>query len=916
MSPERWQQIKEVFQAALDLAPDERTAYVRGACASDPEALREVESLLASEQDSAGFLADSAEQLVPELLEEEAPDALVGRRIGPYRIVREIGAGGMGTVYLAGRVDEFRQQVALKLMRPGLDSRMVVSRFRHERQILASLDHPHIARLLDGGATEDRRPYFVMEYVEGVPIDQWCERRGLGVRERLALFCKVCSAVEYAHRNLVVHRDIKPGNILVGEDGAPKLLDFGIAKLMGGETAPAAVERTMAVTEAGMRLMTPEYASPEQARGLPVTTATDVYSLGVVLYELLTGKMPYDFHTSSAAEREKTICETEPPLPSVAQSDARSARRLAGDLDNITLKALEKDPQRRYPSVEQLSEDIRRHLEGLPVTARPQTLVYRAGKFVRRNRTAVAAAALLVLSLAGGLVATAWQAHVAGIQRARAERRFNDVRHLAETFLFQFHDQIKDLPGSTPARHLLVQQALQYLRSLTQEARGDASLERELAEAYLKVGDVQGNPYVSDLGDTAGAVSSYQQALGIAQDLVRRDPKDTQARLYLARAHRSLGEVLPVRSDVAGAVPHYREAIRQLEAVGAASSHDLALRFELASCYEMLGDVLGHSGLANLGDSKGARQAYEQGLSVDQALLREQPQNPRLRRGVAIFQMKIADVDIDSGDVAGCLRGYREAAPAFESLSAADPLNAPARRTVGMIHRKLAEAYAAAGQTEAALAEHTRVIEGSHKVMLADPANAQARMDYAVALKGRGDLESRLDRAQAALADYRQALDLLHPLLIAEPDNRVVRDRYALMLLYIGDLLVKLHQADEGSRMYAEGLHMAKQLADRADATPDDLAGYAENLMDAPVEELQNPAAAVSYARRAVEMTKSEEPHYLDRLAVAYSQAGDFANAAASEGKALSLMAASADRHDLEDRLARFRAAAGKKSRH
>jgi serine/threonine protein kinase len=446
--------------------------------------------------------------------EAPAMDANIGRRIGPYEIVREIGAGGVGSVYLAQRVDEFRQRVAIKLLRAGMDSRMVISRFRHERQILAGLHHPNISRLLDGGATEDGRPYFVMEYVEGKPIDAYANERGLSIRERLQLFRQICAAVQYAHQNLVVHRDIKPGNILVTEDGTPKLLDFGIAKLQrpvpGHDAAAqepsvaAAGGATLALTEADMRLMTPEFASPEQARGLPITTASDVYSLGVVLYQLLTGRMPYQFKTRSPVEVELVISEQEPPRPSTVGGIL--AKGLTGDLDNLVLKALEKDTQRRYGSAEQLSEDIRRYLEGMPVLARPQTLFYRAGKFARRNRMAVAAAILLFVSLTGGLVATSWEAQVARQQRARAERRFNDVRRLTESFLFEFHDKIKDLTGATEARRLVVAKALEYLDGLEREASGDRSLQLELAEAYGRLGDVQGNPYSSNIGEIHSAL--------------------------------------------------------------------------------------------------------------------------------------------------------------------------------------------------------------------------------------------------------------------------------------------------------------------------------------------------------------------------------------------------------------------------
>jgi serine/threonine protein kinase len=393
-----------------------------------------VDALLESDRRTSDGLSRVADELTA-ALPDESPN--IGRRIGPYRITRLLGAGGMGVVYLAERVGDFSQQVALKLIRPGMASRAVVSRFRSERQILAVLEHPNIARLLDGGATEDGQPYLVMEYVDGVPITVHATDRALTLRDRLLLFRKICAAVHHAHQNLIVHRDIKPANILVTADGAPKLMDFGIAKLLGD----AAADEAAPATQTGWRAMTPEYASPEQVRGLPMTTATDVYSLGIVLYELLTEQRPYAFATDTPSDVERIIVETEPRPPSAVAPPSLS-RALAGDLDTIVLKALDKDASRRYDSVDRLSADVQRHLDGAPILARPQTFGYRASRFIRRHRLAVGAAALVFMSLVVGLGAAVWQQRIASRERQRADRRFNDVRALAHAFVFDFHDAI------------------------------------------------------------------------------------------------------------------------------------------------------------------------------------------------------------------------------------------------------------------------------------------------------------------------------------------------------------------------------------------------------------------------------------------------------------------------------------------
>jgi eukaryotic-like serine/threonine-protein kinase len=889
MTPSEWAEIKRIFQEALDLPPSERIAFVAAASAGNNDLRREVESLLAAEETSDGFLSEAAVAFVPEAL-DEIEDNNLGRRIGPYQIVRQIGSGGMGAVYLAERVDEFRRQVALKLMRPGMDSRAVVSRFRYERQILAGLDHPNIAKLLDGGATDDARPYFVMEYVEGMPIDAWCAKHAAGIPDRLRLFLQVCAAVQYAHQNLVVHRDLKPGNILVATDGTPKLLDFGIAKLLRQEEA----QETAGLTQMGVRLMTPEFASPEQVRGLPVTTATDVYSLGVILYELLSGRPPYLFETRSPVEVEHIVTTREAPPPSSIAAP-ESARRLTGDLDVIVLKALEKDPQRRYISVEQFAADIQRHLDGIPILARPQTWRYRAGRFARRNRVPVLAASLIVLSLAGGLVAATWQARIARQQRARAERNFSDLRRLTQSFLFDFHDSIKDLPGSTPARNLVVQTAVDYLRRLSQEARGDPSLARDVAEAWLRLGDVQGNQYGINRGDSEAALASYRQALAIADDLVKRDPGNADGRFYLARAHRAVGELLPVRGEVAEAVPHFRAAIATLE-----GATDDRARLELSRCYETLGDVLGHQGLANLSDPAGARAAYEKSLALDQGI--------GSKRGAAVLRMKLGDLDFDAGDPAAALREFRTASAVFYELAAAAPLHTGAQREAAMIHRKIGDATAALGQIPAALDEYRQAAAITRALMAADPSNRQARIDYTVGLKTRADLLYKTGDFPGALALYREVLGILGPESAAQPGNQLLRSRYAEMLLNVGDLMVKPRPSDEGRRLYADGLRIRKELADRSTATAEDLDDYAESLIDCPIPDLARPADAVVYARRAVEQSKGAVPEYVDRLALALFQAGHASEAVATQQKALALMPpTSPARKGAEERLARYR---------
>jgi serine/threonine protein kinase len=427
VKPEEWEQVKSRFDAALKHEGDSRARYLDDACGGDADLRAEVQSLVAAYEDADSLIDRPAMSAGPEA--NRSAGAMTNRSIGPYRIERLVGRGGMADVYLAMRADRlYQRSVAIKIV-TGLDSEEVLRRFRREGQTLAVLDHPNIVKLLDAGTTDEGFPYLVMDYVQGQPIDQYCDSRNLSVVERLELFRRVCAAVHYAHLNLVVHRDLKPNNILVTAEGEPKLLDFGIAKLTKPEYSPD----TMGLTRPGLRLMTAEYASPEQVKGEPISPASDVYSLGVLLYRLLTGRRPYGVKNHSALEYQRAICQTEPEKPSAVVArekepshvpdgvPARLVPALLGstrdgtpgtprqtphaDLDAIVLMAMRKEPQRRYQSAEQFSEDIRRHLASLPVIACKQTVCYRSAKFIRRHKARVATAAVVAVLLAWGILA-------------------------------------------------------------------------------------------------------------------------------------------------------------------------------------------------------------------------------------------------------------------------------------------------------------------------------------------------------------------------------------------------------------------------------------------------------------------------------------------------------------------------------
>jgi hypothetical protein len=535
VTPERFQRVEDIFHAAADASAGERADVLDRLCAGDAELRAEVESLLAAMAGAPTHIQAAIGRAASRMAEEVAPAA--PRRLGAYRLERELGRGGMGAVYLAVRDDdEYRTRVAIKLMHGGLETAEAVARFRDERQILATLEHPGIVRLLDGGSTDERLPYLVMEHVEGAPITQWAEERGLDVRVRVELFRGVCAAVAYAHQKLVVHRDIKPSNVLVTTEGQPKLLDFGIAKLLDPGAGREAATRT------GMRLLTPEYASPEQMRGEPVSTAADVYALGALLYELLAGVQAQRME-GDGIEALQALLERDPQPPSVV-APAERRRAIAGDLDNIVLKALQKEPARRYASVEQLSEDLGRHLDGLPVLARAGTWTYRVGKLLRRRRGVIGAVGIVLALLSTATVVSvrearradaaareaAAAAHRADEQAKRAEKRFDDVRKLSSSLLFEVDGKIADLAGTTEARDLIVRRALEYVDGLAAEAKDDPALARELATAYVKIAGMQGGV------DPPAGLESITKARRMLEGLVASARGDVPTRWLLVQA--------------------------------------------------------------------------------------------------------------------------------------------------------------------------------------------------------------------------------------------------------------------------------------------------------------------------------------------------------------------------------------------
>jgi serine/threonine protein kinase/tetratricopeptide (TPR) repeat protein len=808
-------QADDLFHAAIALKASEREAFVR-TNTPDEDVVAEVLALLRAHDSTgrfdalvgrmAGLGADQVD------VEERDPE-----RIGPYRVLRRIGRGGMGAVYLAERDDgQFEHRVAIKVLRADRAGPELRRRFLTERRILAQLTHENIAWLLDGNVTEDGSPYLVMEYVDGKPFIEWCDERHQTIAQRLALFLEVCSAVEYAHRRLVIHRDLKPGNILVTDAGAVKLLDFGIAKLLEPEQ-----ELALPATRTGLRLMTPEYASPEQIRGDTVGTPSDVYQLGVLLYELLTGRRPYAFDGSSLARIEAAILSTDPVRPSAAVTAApeletvaqvrgttrsRLNRRLAGDLDHIILKSLRKEPDQRYGSVTALAEDVRRHLEGLPVLARRGTVRYRAARFVRRHRVSVGAAALVVLSLVAGIIGTSWQAaraseqaRIAAAERDRAQLETEKARRITE-FLTGLFDVASEGNVRTDT-----------LRLLPVLERGAAKLDEELHDQP----EVRTAALIA-VSDVYQKLGRYEEALRHGEEALRQR-RETLLPLHADIAHAldNLGGVVYDRGEIQVAQKHWEEAvtIRRANRTAAGATADSTMLTRLAMSLHNLAaaewrlrnlevaDTLEAQSIA-LRDSAGAGESRDMARSLDLLALVRSDQGKKeeaLEIGQRALEIRRTVLEYPHSDIASSLNNLAVHLTDLGRLDEAEAMYRESleirRAVLGAEHPQVATAVHNLGAILKEQGEYEQAIE-----------HYREAHDMRVRLLGERHLDVALSLSSLALlyherGRYAEAL----PLLVQSIPiwQQGLGPKHGLVLKtqgLVGDCLSKLKRYPEAER--------------------------------------------------------------------------------------------------------------------
>ena len=872
MTPEKFQELRRSFDQLLNLNPEDRAQALATISQSDPPLGAELRRLLDQQARSTGLLDRSP----AEVLSRPAQPL---RELGPYSIQRELGSGGMGVVYEALRVDgTFRKRVAIKVLRRDLNPEVFLSRFERERHILARLEHPHVASILDAGQTPEGDPYFVMEYVDGVPITQYAVKQGLTVAQRLGLFLQVCDAVQCAHRNLTVHRDLKPGNILVTEAGAVKLLDFGVAKLL--EVEPAAAPPTEAL------LLTPAYSSPEQIRREPVSTSADIFQLGILLYELLVGRHPFDGKGRLPHEVMRAICEDDPPAPS-------SLGAIDADLDAIVLTALRKQPTWRYASVDQLADDIGRYRQGWPIAAKGNGLAYRFRKFVRRQWLPLASTAAVILLLIAGIVATTRQASLADIARKQAEleratadsqrhlaeqarqfadqqmhvaeartkeaeserqreqERYREVRALASSLLFDLYDGVRDLAGSATARRLMVEKAQHQLELLKADAGQDIGLQRDLAASYERLGELRVDPRQPDKTDAASAVLAYREGLTLRKALAGRP--DAQLR----------------------------------------DQRDLALGIAKLADGEFWS-----------GDPKQALVDYRRALTLAQSLAGSQPGDSSVTRGLGAVEERLCIMLLTTGDNAGALQSCRDTIATLSPLSRSLPGDLEVQRLIATTEGSYANALRLSGKPKDAATEANAALESLQKLQSLAPSNAEyrrlastAEVILASSLAATGDVPGSLEAFGRSIRSMEIAVEI-------DPSDLGSPLRLAGTLLAFSR---RLAQGPEKARAHdaaQEALRLLQQTCDKPGAGPVEWNEYADALIKVDWPDLQGPPKALQLAQNAVSSSKRQNPFFLDTLAWAYFRTGNAPKAVETEREALRLVPADA-KGGLHDELAR-----------
>ncbi len=789
MSQSQWSQVRSVLEGALDLEPSERAAFVERACAGAPELRKEVEELLAAEGAAPWLEPASSEELGRALGRDAAPE-----RVGAWKLVRRIGEGGMGAVWLAERVEGgFAQRAAVKLVKRGMDTDDVLRRFARERAALAALEHPGIARLYDGGSTADGRPYLVMEYVEGVTLGEHVERHKRSLAERLELVARVCDAVDHAHERGLLHRDLKPQNVLVSADGTPKLLDFGIAKVLS-------VSEEVSRTATERRILTPHYASPEQLRGEDLGRTSDVFSLGVMLYELVEGRRPFESTRTPEAE---------------PQALTRSTRLLGGDLATVVRKALQIEPHRRYASAAMLADDLRRLVAGEPVLARPDTWTYRSAKFVRRNRALVVATALVIAGLSTGLVVAWMQYSEAELARRQAESdrrvaddarrsaesereaaeaarqladaRLESVAKVAASLTNNLTSRLASIDGILPQREALLREMEKQLVAIQLEAQGNQSIATELGWVRRDLANVVGQPHGTSAGRYAEALEILGPAITELEAWLERPEVTDDLVACAAGLLSSRAEIVIEARDVAAARADVERALEILRRQRGRSGMKSVL---LAREFHVLNVLVSIE--RETRDREAQARVTSEMLALGEEAVRLFPESRTYRYSHSTALINQGSSELEIGEFEAARKHLERGVELLRGLRAEDPQHSTYRRALSSGLYYLAEAHTALANDAEAARLGTEALDIHEETVRREPADAHARnlivnYSYSAGTKSlaAGDLES-------ASRQLRRTLEAVEDRLVREPERTSLNITWSSTSAELGVVLARL----------------------------------------------------------------------------------------------------------------------------
>ena len=866
---QHWHRVEAHFHRALDAPSDTREALVLDWCREEPDIAADVLALLRADSQVDALMASHEVSVEHALLREPATptsggDLWLGRRLGPFLIDRELGRGGMGVVYLGHRQDgALTQTVAIKVIARHLRHSPAMSQFSSERDVLGRLEHPHIARLIDGGI-HDGTPYVVMEYVQGRRIDEVCDDSTLSVKAKMRLFLQLCDAVAYVHGQLILHRDLKPGNVLVTGSGEVKLLDFGTLKRIDVQAADSLM------TRAGLRSVTLRYASPELLAGHRVSTATDIYSLGLILHRLLAGALPPEL--PDLAHREFSV--------SLAAVDAPASLRR--DLAAIIAKALRPEPAARFSSVDALAQDLRNALSHRPVTARDGTLRYRAGRFYLRHRASVLGSVFVGSALGLGVIAVARQGAIAQAETLRAHAGVEDERKLSHLLLFDYFEQLKAIPGSTDAQRRAVTQALQYLDRLAPEA--DDALKQDRIDAYTKMGNLLGNPYEENIGDSARALATLRKAVTLSHDWLQDRPDDLHALQSSAAAEQSLGRVYFGSGDPQHAVLHLKPAADISRHIADLPGVDVPTLAQAASVVDSLGDVYGQEGAVTLDDPRSAIAAYEEAQAIDARGLSQDAGCARCRRGVALEYWKIGMLT-EARDQDAAQAAYERGLETLAQFSSADQATARVKRIDTVTRQRLGVLLIAAGRAPQGIAMLSEVQQRFRSAVREDPTDTRAAFDLAALDQALAVGYEHLSRTKEALMVDREYLDTMTALVAQDHKNLIWRMHRGEALAHLGLALMAIHDEGHGRPDLDEGIAVLMPLAKDPDADATALGLAAAALLDAH----RDAGIALEFAARAAAKQPMSVPALIT-LARAQRAAGHVSESRSAAQRALDLL--------------------------